>query len=187
MEADILDSPRKIPYNKWAGIFLPIYLLKEIPMETREYFTQLDNLMPLFRERLAAGQLVKFAPRGISMLPMLRQGIDMVTLAPLPPKLKKYDLPLYQREDGHYVLHRVVKAGDTYTCIGDNQFVYEPGLTHDQMIAVVVRFSRGEREYSVTDWRYCLYCRFWHHSRSLRHFYRRAKGWLRRHLTERYK
>lgn len=151
-------------------------------METKEVFTQLDNLMPLFRERLEAGQKVRFSPRGISMLPMLRQGLDTVTLSPLPEKLKKYDLPLYQRKDGHYVLHRVVKAGETYTCIGDNQFVCEPGLTHEQMIALVSGFSRGDREYSVTDWRYRFYCRFWHHSRPLRHFCRRAIGWLRRHL-----
>lgn len=151
-------------------------------MEKKEYFTQLDNLMPLFRERLAEGQKVKFAPRGISMLPMLRQGIDTVTLSPLPEKLKKYDLPLYQRRNGKYVLHRIVEAGDTYTCIGDNQFVYEYGLTHDQMIAVVSSFTRGEREYSVTDWRYRIYCCLWHRSRPLRHFVRRAIGWLRRFL-----
>lgn len=156
--------------------------IKGLIMDKKEFFTQLDNLMPLFRERLAAGQLVRFSPRGISMLPMLRQGIDTVTLAPVPRKLRKYDLPLYQRDDGHYVLHRVVRSGETYTCIGDNQFVYEPGLRHDQMIALVTGFSRGEREYSVTHPGYRLYCRVWHYSRPLRHFWRRGMGWLRRHL-----
>lgn len=143
---------------------------------------RLEQLMPLIRETLSAGKTVKFSPRGISMLPMLRQGIDSVVLSPMPEKLCKYDLPLYQREDGHYVLHRVVKAGPTYTCIGDNQFEFEPGLRHDQMIAVVTAFTRGDRVIPVTDVRYRLYCRFWHHTRSLRHFWRRAKGWIRRHL-----
>lgn len=151
-------------------------------MEKKKVSEQLDNLMPLCRERLAAGQKIRFSPRGTSMLPMLRQGIDTVTLAPLPEKLRKYDLPLYQRDNGQYVLHRVVKAGETYTCVGDNQFVLEPDLRHDQMIALVVAFTRGDREYSVSNLRYRLYCRLWHHSRPLRHFYRRAKGWLRRHL-----
>lgn len=138
--------------------------------------------MPLMKEYLSAGKTVKFAPRGISMLPMLRQGRDCVVLSPLPSKLKKYDLPLYQRDDGHYVLHRIVKVGDTYTCIGDNQFEFESGLRHDQMIAVVSAFTRGEKVYSVRDLEYQLYCRIWHYSRSLRHFKRRAIGWLRRHL-----
>lgn len=153
-------------------------------METKEIITQLDQLMPLFRERLAAGQNVKFSPRGISMLPMLRQGADTVTLAPLSGKLEKYDLPLYQRRDGKYILHRVVKVGDTYTCIGDNQFVYETGVTHDQMIAVVCSFTRKNREYSVADWRYWLYCRLWHHSRKFRHFFQRGLRWFRRHLAQ---
>lgn len=138
--------------------------------------------MPLIRETLAAGRTVKFSPRGISMLPMLRQGLDSVILSPLPPKLRKYDLPLYQRDDGHFVLHRVVKTGETYTCIGDNQFELEPGLRHDQMIAIVTAFTRDGREIPVTDPAYRLYCRVWHHTRALRHFWRRTKGWLRRHL-----
>lgn len=116
------------------------------------------------------------------MLPMLRQGIDSVVLSPLPEKLKKYDLPLYQRDDGKYILHRIVGVGETYTCIGDNQFELEQGVRHDQMIALVTAFYRGEKRYSVSHWRYRLYCRFWHHSRGIRHVWRRGKGWLKRHL-----
>lgn len=143
---------------------------------------ELDVLMPLIRESLAAGKTVRFQPRGISMLPMLRQGIDSVILSPVPQKLHKYDLPLYQRDNGKYVLHRIVKAEGTYTCVGDNQFELEHGLRHDQMIALVTAFTRGQREIQVTDPGYRIYCCFWHHSRGLRRFFRRAKGWIRRHL-----
>ena len=143
---------------------------------------ELDALMPLIRESLAMGKTVRFSPRGISMLPMLRQCIDSVVLSPVPEVLHKYDLPLYQRDNGKYVLHRIVKVEGTYTCVGDNQFALEHGLRHDQMIALVTAFTRGERLIPVTDIRYRLYCRIWHHTRSLRHFYRRAKGWIRRHL-----
>ena len=151
-------------------------------MEKTEYQVQLDQLMPLFLEQFAQGKSVKFAPRGISMLPMLRQGIDSVILSPLPQKLKKYDLPLYRRDDGKYVLHRVVEAGETYTCIGDNQFVEEPGLRHDQMIAVVSSFTRNGKTIPMTDLRYQLYCRFWHFSRPARYFLRRVKGFVRRKI-----
>ena len=151
-------------------------------MEAKEYLVQIDSLMPVFRERLAQGQSIRFSPRGTSMLPMLRQGIDSVLLSPVPEKLRKYDLPLYQRKDGRYVLHRIVEVGQTFTCMGDNQFVPEPGLEQGQMIALVTAFYRREKEYKVSDWRYRLYCRFWHHSRPLRRFWRRGKGWIRRHL-----
>lgn len=152
---------------------------KGMPVAESRY-AALDDLMPLFREQLATGQSVRFSPMGTSMLPMLRQGVDSVVLSPMPDKLEKYDLPLYQRHDGHYVLHRIVGAGETYTCIGDNQFVPEPGLKHEQMIAVVTAFDRGDREIKVSNLGYRIYCRLWHYSRPLRRFWRRGMHFLRK-------
>ena len=143
---------------------------------------QLDELMPLIREKLADGYSVRFSPRGISMLPMLRQGRDSVLLSPVPERLKKYDLPLYRRDNGKYVLHRIVEAGENYTCVGDNQFDLEKNLRHEQMIALVTVFYRNGREISVNALGYRLYCRLWHYSRPLRHFWRRGIGWLKRRL-----
>ena len=142
----------------------------------------MEQVMPLMRQQLAAGKTVQLAPRGTSMLPMIRQGIDRVVLSAVPERLKKYDLPLYQRKNGQYVLHRIVKAEETYTCVGDNQFELEPGLRHEQMIGVVTAFYRGEKEHRVTDLSYRIYCRFWHASRPVRRFWRRGLAWLRRHF-----
>ena len=144
----------------------------------------MDDVMPAIKELLAKGQTVRLYPKGISMLPMLRQNIDSVMLSPVKGKLKKYDLPLYQRRNGQYVLHRIVKVGQTYTCIGDNQFDYETGVRHDQVIAVVTSFTRGARLHSVNELPYRLYCRFWHYSRPVRHFWRRGIGWLKRHIRK---
>ena len=161
-----------MPDKQFLGGLTPLF-------QTKNY--RLDDLMPLFREKLAQGKTVRFYPKGTSMMPMLRQGIDSVVLSPLPKKLKKYDLPLYQRDNGKYVLHRIVKVGQTYTCIGDNQFELEEGLRHDQMIALVTAFYRGDKRVSVNSPGYRLYCCLWHHSRALRHFRRRGIDWLRRH------
>lgn len=139
----------------------------------------LDTLMPLIREELAAGKSVRFSPRGISMLPMLRPGVDTVTISPPPAKLKKYDLPLYQRDNGKYILHRVVAVGDTYTCLGDNQFRKEQGVRHDQIIGLVTEFTRGEKTVSVTVWKYRLYCRFWAFTRFPRRCLRKVVSVLR--------
>ena len=141
---------------------------------------RLEQLIPLIREQLADGRRVKFAPRGTSMLPMLRQGIDSVVLSPLPEKLKKFDLPLYQRDNGQYVLHRIVKAGETYTCMGDNQFVPEYGLRHEQMIGLVTAFCRDKKEISVTTFTHRVYCRLWHYSRPVRQLWRLGLGLLHR-------
>lgn len=149
-------------------------------MQSKE--VQLEELMPIIRESLAAGNNVRFLPKGVSMLPMLRQGTDSVLLSPLPETLKKYDLPLYQRDNGQYVLHRIVKTGETYTCVGDNQFLLETGLRRDQMIALVTSFTRGNRKICVNSISYQIYCRIWHYSRPARYFLFRAFRWLRRHM-----
>lgn len=143
---------------------------------------RMEELMPLIQEVLSAGQSVRIYPMGTSMLPMLRQGVDSVVLSPIKGKLQKYDIPLYQRASGKYVLHRIIAVGETYTCMGDNQLRPEPGIREDQLIAVVTAFYRKERAYSVTDPGYRLYCRMWYHSRHLRKFWRRGLGWLRRNL-----
>ena len=150
--------------------------------QRKVYHASIQDMIPLMQEQLAEGKQVRFSPRGTSMLPMLREGVDSVVLSPVPQKLKKYDLPLYRRDDGTYVLHRVVKVGQTYTCMGDNQFRPEPGLRHDQMIALVTGFQRNGREHTVTEPGYRLYCCAWHHTRTLRHFCHRAIRYLRRHL-----
>jgi len=151
--------------------------------------TRLKEWMPIIEESLRAGKPVRFSPRGISMLPMIRQGEDCVVLSAAPERLRKYDIPLYQRDDGKYILHRIVKiqkneAGEeTYSCVGDNQFELEYGVRRDQILAVVTAFSHCGREYSVLEWKYRIYCWFWHYSRPGRRFFRRAKGWLRRHFS----
>lgn len=144
--------------------------------------TSIENLIPIYTECLSAGQSVQFMPQGTSMLPMLRQDIDSVVLSPISGRLSKYDLPLYRRDDGKYILHRIVGVGDTYTCIGDNQFVKEYGIRDDQIIGVVTGFTRDGREHSIDEIGYKTYCRVWNHSRHFRYFWFRVKRKLKRLL-----
>ena len=121
----------------------------------------IETMMPMISECLTAGQSVLFSPQGISMKPMLRPGIDRVLLSPVPERLKKYDLVLYKRANGQYILHRIIKAGLVYHCRGDHQFKPEHGLKQDQMIAVVTGFYRGNKLHRVNEIGYRLYCRIW--------------------------
>ena len=160
-----------MPEQQFLGGLTPAF-------QTKNY--RLDDLMPLFREKLAQGKTVRFYPKGTSMMPMLRQGIDSVVLSPLPKQLKKYDLPLYQRDNGQYVLHRIVKVGETYTCIGDNQYQYEHGVRPDQMIGLVTGFYRDQEYHSASELSHRTYRFLWHHSRNLRPKVRAAYSKLRR-------
>ena len=92
---------------------------------------------------------------------MLRQKKDTVELAPLPEKLEKYDLPVYQYPSGKVVMHRVVAVQDDfYVCLGDNTYEYEY-IPPEQMIALVSAFKRGDRRMEVTNPGYRLYSRVW--------------------------
>ena len=144
-----------------------------------DFFIGGEELLALLRERLAAGQTVRYLPlRGVSMLPMLRQGKDAVELSPLPEKLKKYDLPVYQYPSGKVVMHRVVDVKpDHYICLGDNTYDYEH-IYPDQLIGVVSAFKRGEKRISVDAPGYRLYSRIWVASFPLRRFLRRVKHWV---------
>ena len=129
---------------------------------------RLEQLLPLMLERLAAGESVQFTPQGTSMRPTIYGGRDQVVLSPLPEQLKKYDIPLYRRDNGQFVLHRIVKVEESYTCIGDNQFELETGVRQDQMIALATGFYRKGKYYRTDSLGYCLYCRLWHWTRPVR-------------------
>lgn len=76
-------------------------------------------------------------PKGTSMLPLIREGHATAMIVP-KEHLEKYDVALYRRKNGLYVLHRVVKVKkDSYVFCGDNQCVYEYGVTDDMVIGVM--------------------------------------------------
>lgn len=140
-----------------------------------KHMISLEEWMPLIKEQLANGQSVHFSPKGKSMLPMLRENIDSVVLSPISGKLKKYDLPLYQRKNGQYVLHRIVEVKDTYTMLGDHQVMNEYGIKQEQLIGVVTGFYRNGKLHNVNETTYKIYCGLWY-------FCRRCVRWAKRKI-----
>lgn len=134
-------------------------------------FVGMEDIAAIIVERIADGQSAELSPRGRSMLPLIREGKDSVILSPKPEKLKKYDIPLYTRADGKYVLHRVVSVRNgAYVMCGDNQFTLEQGITHERVIAVVSAIRRGGKLFSVNHPIYRAYAVIWCVSRPARYF-----------------
>ena len=100
---------------------------------------QLNDLLPFIEEAFSIGKDFQIPITGTSMLPLLVQGRDFVKIEKCDRKLEVGDIPLYRRDDGHFVLHRVVKIENngSYTMCGDNQFVLEKGITDNHVIGVV--------------------------------------------------
>ncbi len=114
------------------------------------------------REVLESGGEFRIYPAGTSMLPLLRQGMDSVSIIKPDGYLKKQDIAFYQRENGAYVLHRVIKSENgVYTMCGDNQIALENGISHDRIIGVVTRVFRGDKTVSRNNTGYRLYLLLW--------------------------
>ena len=115
-----------------------------------------------FEEILARdGQLV-YTNVGDSMLPLIRQGRDLLVIKPKTGRLKKYDIPLYRRDSGQYVLHRILKVRpDDYVICGDNRWSREYGITDRHIVGVLTAIIRDGKEIPMTDWRLRLYAHLW--------------------------
>lgn len=99
---------------------------------------------------------------GNSMYPMLRHRRDSVQLCLTDAAPGNRALILYRRENGQYVLHRIVRVTGPgqYLCAGDNQWQLEK-VNAGQVIAVVDAFCRNGKRYPVTCRSYRLYVWLW--------------------------
>ena len=82
---------------------------------------------------------------GNSMMPLLDETTDIVKLVAAPPRLARYDLPLYRRPSGELVLHRIIKVRrNHYIICGDNRTRYER-VPYEWVIALAVgRYRQQE-------------------------------------------
>ena len=123
---------------------------------------QLKDYEHVIRDVLESGGEFQIYPRGTSMLPLLWQDRDWVTLVkPVePPRIR--DIILYQRTDGSYVLHRILKREkDGYVLCGDNQAWLETGIQAEQIIGVVNALGINGKRYPKDSVRMQVYERIW--------------------------
>ena len=108
------------------------------------------------------GQLI-YTNVGDSMMPLLRQGKDLLVISRKPAgRLKKYDVPLYKRDSGQYVLHRILKVRkNDYVVCGDNRWYRETGVTDRHVIGVLTAVIRDGKTVFVTDRKYRMYVHLW--------------------------
>lgn len=129
-----------------------------------------DSMMGVIREKLSGGGDVLISASGTSMYPLFRHQKDQVRLSQAErQQLKKYDMILYQRDSGQYVLHRIVGIGEKgFILRGDAQTVNEYPIREEQVIAKVSGFLRNGKEYTCEYFPYRLYVYLWTNSVLLR-------------------
>jgi len=129
------------------------------------------ELIPLLTEAvLCRGARARLTVTGSSMWPIVRHG-DVVEISAVGDRpVAMDDLLLARRDNGDYVLHRVVQVssdGGIYL-LGDAQTLREGPLRREQCIAVVVAAWRGDHPLPLTHplirltvrlWRWLTPCR----------------------------
>lgn len=97
-------------------------------------------------------------PKGTSMLPLIRPNTDTVVIEKKDEYPKKYDVVLYKRKNGVYVLHRAVEVKkDSYTMCGDNHKTYEYGVKREQLLGVMTALIKDGKEYDLCGKEYKKY------------------------------
>ena len=103
-----------------------------------------------FRTELNRNGKIIYTNVGDSMMPLIKQGRDVLIIEKTHGRLKKYDIPLYQRDSGQYVLHRILKVREKdYVICGDNRWQKETGITDRHIIGVLTGIIHNGKEIKV--------------------------------------
>ncbi len=109
------------------------------------------------------GELI-YSNVGDSMFPLIQPRDLLIIKKWDGTSLKKYDIPLYKRDNGQYVLHRVIKVRKhEYVLCGDNRRRKETGISDRHILGVLTAIVRDGKTLSLGAAHYRHYERklFW--------------------------
>lgn len=113
---------------------------------------------------------------GNSMRPLIRRAKDPVTIVALNRPLIKGDVVLF-RLGGKYIVHRVWKLKDGMVCtFGDNCWNPDPWIPLEQVLGLVVKYSRGGRMHRLDTGAARGWGRLWMSLHPIRRYYKRLRA-----------
>lgn len=129
-------------------------------MESKKKIT-LDEIYPAIKETLLSGGTVELPITGTSMFPLLKAGRDTVIIK-ADSEYGIGDIIFYRRDDGHFVLHRIVGTDENgFILCGDNQTHLEKNIENRHIIAKVIEIKRDGKIIKTQDPKYSKYVNFW--------------------------
>lgn len=152
-----------------------------------------ENAITFEEELNRSGRLV-YTNVGVSMMPLLRQGRDVMLIEKRDPKdLRRFDAVFFKRPGvtgrGAYVMHRILRIlpDGNYWIVGDNCTSGEIVPPAD-ILGVLTQVKRdGKKTVHMTDFSYRLYVFFWCRPYYLRFFVLKAGRLVMRILRKIYR
>lgn len=107
-----------------------------------------------YSQILSEKGVLSFSPNGNSMWPFIKNHKHTVVIQTPNNRINNLDVVFYTRQDGSYVLHRIVKIlQDAYLIRGDSQTLVEK-VPKDRVIGVMTGFYKGKKYIPSTDEKY---------------------------------
>ncbi len=129
-----------------------------------------EELMSLVLPMIEEGRTVKLIVTGFSMYPLVSSRRDSVLLKKTDT-LSVGDVPLFRREDGSFILHRIVKIKDgCFATMGDYETKEEYPVKPEQVVAKAIGFYRKQRYIDCESAGYRMYSFLWQKTVRIRPF-----------------
>lgn len=134
-----------------------------------------QTYMSVLRELLSQGKEVPLMITGSSMSPFLVHERDEILISPPDGIWKKGDLAFFQRKNGHYVMHRIVKVASNGDCffIGDGQMVTEGPICPEQIFGKITAVKRKGKWIGPGNFWWEFFEHVWLNTISLRPLFRK--------------
>lgn len=134
----------------------------------------MEQWVALARE--GAAPAVTICLEGDSMRPLIRRGKDPVTIVPLSRPLLKGDVVLF-RLGKRYIVHRVWKLQNGMVrTFGDNCWNPEPWFPEQQVLGLVVKYSRDGKAHLLDTPQARTWGRMWMAIHPIRRCYKRLRA-----------
>lgn len=137
--------------------------------DMKKYVLTAEELMAVLQESFQNDESFPLEVTGWSMRPLLRHSRDTVWLRPFCVETcQRGSILLYQRPNGHLVLHRVRKClPDGYRMNGDAQLQCEM-ISREQILAQADQICRGDRLISCSALKLRIWDALWYPTRPIR-------------------
>ena len=131
-------------------------------------------------QEIRSGKIVIALTYGDSMEPLLYNKSTRIVIQKVNSELNKNDLPVYKRESGEFVMHRIIKKDDDfYYTRGDNRVGLEK-IPKEWVFGVVTEIHRKNKHFFVSDKKYKLYVNIWNFIYPIRYIFMKFRSKIKR-------
>lgn len=141
-----------------------------------------QEYISVLRDLVNDGKEVSMLVAGSSMSPFLIHYRDTICFARPERQLRPGDMVFYQRDNGQFIMHRIIKVRRDGCCdiVGDNQTQIERGVRRDQIFALITKVKRKGKWIGPGDFWWVFFAHVWRRLIPVRHVIAKGYAFVRK-------